>query len=60
MPIYEGLMDASNRMFSAGKFIDFFVHDILDYTVLNKKESNFTPDLKVFNIKDSIKEILTI
>ena len=44
-------------MSSATKFIDFFVHDILDYTILNKDDSNFTKNITLFNIDFAIKEI---
>ena len=37
-------------MGSACKFIDFFVHDILDYTLLNKESKNFMKDKKTFDI----------
>ena len=44
-------------MSCATKFIDFFVHDILDYTILNKDSENFTKNLTVFNIEEAIHEI---
>ena len=34
--VYSKLNTCGRKMTSACKFIDFFVHDILDYTVLNK------------------------
>ena len=34
--ILLGIKTSSKKMFSATKFIDYFVHDILDYTILNK------------------------
>ena len=45
-------------MTSATKFIDFFVHDILDYTLLNNKDRNFTKNLAVFDIKNSIEDVV--
>jgi signal transduction histidine kinase len=33
--IYEGLMECGKKIVSATKFIDFFVHDMLDYSILN-------------------------
>ena len=45
-------------MNSATKFIDFFVHDILDYTVLKKDGSNFTKNITVFNVQDAVSEII--
>ena len=51
---YDEMKDSSRRMGNAAKFIDFFVHDILDYAVLKGKRSNFAKNIKVFNIKESI------
>ena len=39
------------------KFVDFFVHDILDYTILNKDEKNFNKKISVFDIELAVKEI---
>lgn len=47
-------------MFSATKFIDFFVHDILDYSILNKEEKNFSKNFGVFDIREAIQEIIDI
>ena len=47
-------------MFSATKFIDFFVHDILDYTILNKQEKNFTKNSSILDIREAIKELSDI
>lgn len=45
-------------MRSANKFIEFFVNDILDFSVLNQNNNNFTKIIGVFNIKAAIGEIL--
>ena len=45
-------------MASASKFIDFFIHDILDYTILNEGSKNFSKNISVFNIKKAIQEII--
>jgi hypothetical protein len=47
-------------MTSAAKFIDFFVHDILDYSILNKEEKNFTKALAIFDIREAVNEIIII
>ena len=47
-------------MASAAKFIDFFVHDILDYTILNKDKQNFTKQMIEFDIREAINQILEI
>ena len=44
-------------MFSATKFIDYFIHDILDYTVLSKQDKNFTKNFTIFDIRLAIREI---
>jgi len=48
--IYEELYSFAKKMGSSTKFIDFFVHDILDYTILNKDEKNFTKNITIFSI----------
>ena len=48
------------KIFSASKFIDYFVHDILDYTLLNKESKNFTKNESTFDIRDAIEEIMDI
>ena len=58
--IHNGLKENAKKIFSAAKFVDFFVHDILDYTMLNKDSKNFVKDIKVQNIKESIQEIIDI
>ena len=58
--ICEGIKDSGQKMFSATKFIDFFVHDILDYTILNKQEKNFTKNSVVLDVREAINEIMEI
>lgn len=55
-----GLENCGNKMSSAAKFIDYFVHDILDYTILNKEEKNFAKDIKLMDIRRTIQEIVEI
>ena len=47
-------------MISATKFIDFFVHDILDYSVLRKDDTNFIKNFTIFDIRTAIGEIVDI
>ena len=49
--INEGIQACGQKMFSATKFIDYFVHDILDYTVLNKQAKNFTKNNTVSDVR---------
>lgn len=37
--------------------IDFFVHDILDYTILNKQDKCFIKHIAIFDIRIAIKEL---
>ena len=41
-------------MSSAAKFIDYFVHDILDYTILSDDQKLFKKDMQIFDVKESI------
>ena len=47
-------------MTSSTKFIDFFVHDMLDYAILNNSEKIFMKNIIVSNIKDVIEEVTII
>ena len=58
--ILEGIKICGKKMFSATKFIDYFVHDILDYTILNKQEKNFTKNFTVADIREAMEEISDI
>ena len=48
------------KISSATSFIDFFVHDILDYTLLISKIENFCSNNQMFNIQTAIKELKEI
>ena len=52
--LHVGIQSSGQKMFSATKFIDFFVHDILDYTILNKQEKNFTKNSSILDIREAI------
>ena len=58
--IFEGFKTFGRKITSAAKFIGYFVHDILDYTIINKDEKIFTKALSVFDIRDAINEIVKI
>ena len=45
---------------NSGKFIKYFVHDILDFSILRNDGSKFVKDLKVFDVRDTIQEIIEI
>ena len=58
--MYKGLKDCGKKIVSATKFIDYFVHDMLDYTVLNQDDEKFTRTITVFDARDAINEIIEI
>jgi signal transduction histidine kinase len=58
--IHDQLSESGNKVCSASKFLDFFVHDILDYTMLNKDETEFHKKIENFNIRDAVNEIIVI
>ena len=47
-------------MTSSAKFIDYFVHDMLDYTVLTNECSKFIKIVTIFDIRGAIEEIYHI
>ena len=58
--ICEGLETNASKMTSSAKFIDYFVHDMLDYTVLTNDCSNFIKNVTRFDIRTVIEEIYQI
>lgn len=54
------MKECGKKIVSATKFIDYFVHDMLDYSILNQDEKKFTKDISSFNIKDKINEVIEI
>ena len=48
------------KMTSSTKFIDFFVHDMLDYAILLNSSKVFMKNIIVSNIKDVIQEVTMI
>lgn len=48
------------KMMSSANLIDYFVHDILDYTILTNDSKNFTKDISVFDIRECVEQILVI
>lgn len=53
-------MECGKKIVSATKFIDFFVHDMLDYSILNQQDKEFTKDITKFNVVDAVNEIREI
>jgi two-component system sensor histidine kinase BarA len=58
--VFIGMQVCRKKMKNATHFIDYFVHDILDYTILNQNSQNFQPNNEVFDIKKSVQHIIEI
>ena len=56
--MYDGLEQCTRKIFSASKFIDYFVHDMLDYSILNRENENFTKNFVKFDLKSALEEIV--
>ena len=56
--MYTGIEKCSRKMQHATKYIDFFVGDILDYSVLNEASENFKKDFETFDIRDAITTVV--
>lgn len=50
----DGINQCGSKLMTAGQFIDFFIHDVLDYSVLNSESKNFIKINEVFEIKEVI------
>lgn len=58
--VCEGLETNSTKITSSAKFVDYFVHDMLDYTILTNESSKFIKIISKFDIRNAIKEIYEI
>lgn len=56
----EDIETTIKKLSQSVKFIDFFVHDIFDFSVLRKEDEEFTKDKQFFDIRDAVKEIVEI
>ena len=54
------MKDSGRRIRNSAKLIDYFVHDMLDYAVLKGKNQYFTKRIEIFDIKDSIDQIIEL
>ena len=55
--INEGLKTNAIKMTNSANFIDYFVHDLLDYTILSNSVENFLKDNQRFDILECINQI---
>lgn len=58
--IEQNICQCFLKIQNSGKFIKFFVHDILDFSILKQDGDKFVKNIAVFDIRDSIQEILEI
>ena len=58
--IYNDLEQCTNKMFTASKFIDYFVNDMLDYSVLNRDSESFNTNIGTFDIRNAIEEMIDV
>lgn len=49
-----------NKMHSSSKFLDYFVHDLLDYTILTNDSKNFIYRKTEFVLADCVDEIIAV
>ena len=55
--IFKVIHKCGKKMKTAAKFIDFFIHDVLDYSILNNQTNNFSKKKEYFNIKEAIETV---
>lgn len=58
--IHTELLVAAKKIMSASKFIDYFVHDMLDYSLLNRDVSNFKKTISKFDVRVALNELFEI
>lgn len=58
--IHSGFEACSKKIVSASKFIDYFVHDMLDYTILYQNGGNLVKNIDKIDIRCAINEIVEI
>ena len=58
--INESMKICVKKIAQSVKFVDYFVHDILDSSVLRKADSSFTKEMKLFDVRDAVNEIIEI
>ena len=51
---------SGKKITSSAQLIDYFIHDMLDYSILNGKSKIFMKNIKCFNLKKCMSQILCI
>ena len=52
--VYTKFQEVGKKTKAASKLIDFFVHDILDYSLINHNQKKFIKQNMIFDVRDSI------
>jgi len=55
--VYKGIGLCGKKIDSAAKFIDYFIHDILDFSILKNGDKSFVPELNLANIRETVTQI---
>ena len=58
--LFTGVGICGRKMGHAWKYIDYFISDILDYSVINEESQNFKKQSKIFDIRIAITNVLDI
>ena len=58
--IHQGLNKCTKKMSSAAMYIDHFVHDMLDYSILSQGEESLDKTITKFDIRQSVNDIIEI
>ena len=51
---------SGKKITSSAQLIDYFIHDMLDYSILNGKSKIFMKNINPFNLKKCIRQIISI
>lgn len=58
--IYSALKECTSKIQQSAKFIDFFAHDVLDFSILHKDGQKFKKQKQVFDIREAVGEIIEL
>lgn len=58
--IEEGISRSFKKIQQAGKFINYFVHDILDFSILRQDGSKFYKNETIFDVREAVQEIIDL
>ena len=56
--IFDQINICAWKMQHASEYIDFFICDILDYSILNNTSENFIKENKTFDIRKAIATVI--